>query len=94
MPLLSLSRLRPWLWLLCCLPLWAQAGPASDFAAASRAQQARLLQAWAAEPDAARLPLLQALKQEKVVIDGAGQAFVQQGDKLLPLEGDAAVQGR
>lgn len=93
MPLLSLSRLRPWLWLLCCLPLWAQAGPASDFAAASRAQQARLLQAWAAEPDAARLPLLQALKQEKVVIDGAGQAFVQQGDKLLPLEGDAAAQG-
>ena len=52
-----LSSLRVGLWLLCAWPLLAQAGPADEFAAATRAQQAKLLQAWAAEPDAARLPL-------------------------------------
>ncbi|WP_129543920.1 urea ABC transporter permease subunit UrtB [Serratia sp. 1D1416] len=84
---------RRWLWLLCWLPPFAQAGPADDFAAANRTQQARLLQAWAAAPDAARLPLLQALKQENVAIDEAKRAFVLQGDGYLPLEGDAAPVG-
>lgn len=55
----------------------ATAGPAHDFAAANRSQQAILLQQWATAPDASRLPLLQALKQETLVIDSAGQAFVQ-----------------
>ncbi|CAI0794781.1 urea ABC transporter permease subunit UrtB [Serratia entomophila] len=84
---------RRWLWLLCCLPPLAQAGPADDFAAAGRTQQARLLQAWAAAPDASRLPLLQALKQENVAIDEAKRAFVQQGGRYLPLEGEAAPVG-
>ncbi|CAI0902863.1 urea ABC transporter permease subunit UrtB [Serratia entomophila] len=84
---------RRWLWLLCCLPPLAQAGPADDFAAANRTQQAKLLQAWAAAPDAARQPLLQALKQENVAIDEAKRAFVQQGGSYLPLEGGAAPVG-
>lgn len=65
-----LSSLRVGLWLLCARPLLVQAGPADEFAAANRAQQAKLLQARAAEPDAARLPLLQGLQQETVAIDG------------------------
>ena len=64
-----LSSLRVGLWLLCAWPLLAQAGPADEFAAATRAQQAKLLQAWAAEPDAARLPLLQGLHPKAVVYD-------------------------
>lgn len=93
MKLLSLSHLRHLWFLLCCLPMFAQAGPADDFAAASRTQQAQLLQAWSTAPDASRLPLLQGLKQENVVIDGAKRAFIQQGDKFLPLSGDAAPVG-
>ncbi|MGQ5797234.1 urea ABC transporter permease subunit UrtB [Serratia sp. IR-2025] len=88
-----LSSLRVGLWLLCAWPLLAQAGPADEFAAANRAQQAKLLQAWAAEPDAARLPLLQGLQQETVAIDGAKRAFIRQGDRYLPLEGEAAPVG-
>ena len=90
---LCLSRLRPFLWLLCCLPLWAQAGSAGDFAAAGRSQQAKLLQSWASAPDAARLPLLQALKQENLALDAAGRAFTRQNGGWTPLEGDAAPQG-
>ncbi|WP_410013802.1 urea ABC transporter permease subunit UrtB [Sodalis sp. C49] len=76
-----------------CLPALALAGPAADFAAASRADQAKLLQAWSSAPDAARLPLLQALRQETMVIDAAGKPFIQQGATLTPMEGDAAPTG-
>ncbi|MGO2570714.1 MAG: urea ABC transporter permease subunit UrtB [Serratia proteamaculans] len=93
MKLLSLSHLRHLWLLLCCLPMFAQAGLADDFAASNRTQQAKLLQAWATAPDAARLPLLQALKQENVVIDEAKHAFIQQGDRYQPLEGSAAPVG-
>ncbi len=55
--------------LLLLLPWLAQAGDGADFAAASRTQQATLLQQWAAAPEASRLPLLQALRNESVVID-------------------------
>lgn len=84
---------RSWFWLLCCLPMFAQAGPADDFAAANRTQQATLLQAWATAPDAARLPLLQGLKQENVVIDEAKHAFIQQGEAYHPLDGAAPPVG-
>ncbi|PLR37963.1 urea ABC transporter permease subunit UrtB [Chimaeribacter californicus] len=76
-----------------CLPWLAQAGPADEFAAANRSQQATLLQAWAADPQPARLPLLQALKQENVVVDQAKHAFTRQGETLTPLEGNAAPVG-
>lgn len=84
---------RFWLGLLCCLPMFAQAGPADDFAAANRTQQAKLLQAWATAPDAARLPLLQGLKQENVVIDEAKHAFIQRGEAYHPLDGVAPPVG-
>src|SRR5476649_860432 len=78
-----------WLW----LPLLSYAGPAGDFAAANRAEQAKLLQLWSSAPDAARLPLLQALRQENMVIDEAGRPFIQQGGTLTPMEGAGAPQG-
>ncbi|MDN5679794.1 MAG: urea ABC transporter permease subunit UrtB, partial [Ewingella sp.] len=88
-----LFNFRTLLFLLCCLPLLAQAGAANDFAAANRSQQATLLQQWAADPQPERLPLLEGLKQENVVIDDAKRAFVQRGDALTPLDGDAKPQG-
>lgn len=84
---------RSLLFLLCCFPLLVQAGAANDFAAASRSQQATLLQLWAADPQPERLPLLEALKQENVVIDDAKHAFVQNGEHITPLEGNVKPQG-
>jgi len=72
--------------LLLMLPLLADAGPAADFTAANRSQQATLLQQWAAAPQAERLPLLEALRNETVVADQNKQPFNQQGDKFLPLD--------
>ncbi len=75
---------------LCCLllllPWLAQAGAGADFAAASRTQQATLLQQWAAAPQASRLPLLAALRNETVVIDQKQQPFSKQGETLQPLD--------
>ncbi|EGH08075.1 hypothetical protein Pgy4_05192, partial [Pseudomonas savastanoi pv. glycinea str. race 4] len=48
------------------LPLAAQASDASDFVAASSAQQAELLEAWAAKPTAERVELLEALRDGRV----------------------------
>lgn len=81
---------------LCCLllllPWLAKAGDGASFAAASRMQQASLLQQWAAAPQASRLPLLEALRHETVVIDQNKQPFSKQGADLKPL--DSAQQPR
>ncbi|MEZ3501405.1 urea ABC transporter permease subunit UrtB [Pantoea sp. KPR_PJ] len=75
---------------LCCLllllPWLAKAGDGATFAAASRPQQASLLQQWAAAPQASRLPLLDALRHETVVIDQNKQPFRKQGAVLHPLD--------
>ena len=73
----------------CLLPA-AFAGPAADFAAASRTQQIVLLQQWAAAPDASRLSFLMALRKENVVLDEHKQPFSVTEGRLTPL--DAAVQ--
>ena len=52
------------------LPLLAHAGDAEDFVAANPMQQAKLLEAWAAQPDPARIELLGALQQGELSIDG------------------------
>ncbi|MCT4703805.1 urea ABC transporter permease subunit UrtB [Enterobacteriaceae bacterium H20N1] len=67
------------------LPCFARAGDAEDFAAANRSAQAKLLQSWAAAPDAARLPLLSALNQESLVTDEQHHAFAQTDSTLTPL---------
>ncbi|EEQ09072.1 urea ABC transporter permease subunit UrtB [Yersinia mollaretii] len=79
--------LRLLIGLLWGISTWTVAGPAHDFAVANRSQQATLLQQWATEPDASRLPLLQALKQETLVMDSTGQVFVQSHQGFTPLEG-------
>ncbi|WP_051058878.1 urea ABC transporter permease subunit UrtB [Yersinia pseudotuberculosis] len=84
---------RPMIGLLLGLSMSAMAGPAQDFVAANRAQQATLLQQWATEPDASRLPLLQALKQETVVVDSAGQAFIKNNQSINSLEGQSQPTG-
>ncbi|PRD13430.1 urea ABC transporter permease subunit UrtB [Pantoea coffeiphila] len=79
--------------LLFSLPCLAVAGPAADFSAASRSDQLKILQQWAAAPDPARLPLLQALHGETVVLDENKQPFNQLKDQLTPLEGSATPVG-
>ncbi|RTY57538.1 urea ABC transporter permease subunit UrtB [Pantoea sp. YU22] len=76
--------------LLLLLPWLTHAGDGADFAAASRTQQATLLLQWAAAPQTNRLPLLQALRKESVVIDQNKQPFSKQDGRLIPL--DSALQ--
>jgi urea transport system permease protein len=77
---------------LCLLPA-AFAGPAADFAAASRPGQVALLQQWAAQPDASRLALLTALHQENVVLDANRRPFSRVDGRLTPLDGNAPPEG-
>ena len=59
--------------LLACLlmlPLAAHAGDAEDFLAANPSQQAKLLQDWAAQPDPARIVLVNALQQGQLTVNG------------------------
>ncbi|MDM3884570.1 urea ABC transporter permease subunit UrtB [Pseudomonas sp. BCRC 81390] len=61
--------LRLLLTLLLLLPLATQANEGEFFFSAKPAEQARLLETWAAQPDAARLPLLQNLRQGRIGAD-------------------------
>ncbi|WP_285131592.1 urea ABC transporter permease subunit UrtB [Leclercia adecarboxylata] len=76
-------------WLAGLLPGMAQATDADNFVAASRSQQAVMLEQWAAAPDPARLALLRALQQENVFIDTNKQAFTRENGALTAL-GEAA----
>ncbi|MBY8949158.1 urea ABC transporter permease subunit UrtB [Pseudomonas sp. SH10-3B] len=51
------------------LPLAAHAGDAEDFLAANPTQQAKLLQDWAAQPDPARIELVDALQQGQLTLN-------------------------
>ena len=77
---------KPFFCALLLLSWFAQAGDGADFAVASRTEQAPLLQQWAAAPQASRVPLLQALRNESLVIDQKKQPFSKQGDILTPLD--------
>ncbi|WP_046384865.1 urea ABC transporter permease subunit UrtB [Pseudomonas veronii] len=52
------------------LPVAAHAGDAEDFLAANPTQQAKLLQDWAAQPDPARIELVDALQQGQLTVNG------------------------
>lgn len=52
------------------LPLVVHAGDAEDFLAANPTQQAKLLQDWAANPDPARIQLVDALQQGQLTVNG------------------------
>ncbi|UUD65823.1 urea ABC transporter permease subunit UrtB [Pseudomonas seleniipraecipitans] len=76
--------------LLLVVPFAAQAGDAADFVAASPTQQAKLLESWAAMPDLARQPLLDALQQGRVAADSEKTAFIETDDGYQAAEGEAS----
>lgn len=80
-------------YVLLLLPWLVQAGDSADFAAASRSQQAVLLEQWASAPQAQRLPLLEALHNETVMTDSNKQPFSRQGNNLVPLDTVAEPMG-
>ncbi|WP_425272568.1 urea ABC transporter permease subunit UrtB [Pseudomonas sichuanensis] len=66
-PISRMARmLRLLLTLLLLLPLATQASEGEFFLSAKPAEQASLLETWAAQPDAARLPLLENLRQGRI----------------------------
>lgn len=67
------------------LPWFVQASDADVFVAASRSEQAQLLEQWAAAPETQRLPLLMALSREAVLTDGTKQAFTREGSQVVAL---------
>ncbi len=75
--------------LLLLLPLTAHAGDAQDFVTANPAKQASLLERWSAAPDAARLPLLEALQQSRVATDSSKTAFIDNAGNYQAAEGEA-----
>jgi urea transport system permease protein len=79
--------------LLLLLPLAAQAGEADTFVAANAGKQAKLLQDWAAAPLPERLPLLQALQQNRVGSDADKRAFIEQAGTWQAADGAAEANG-
>lgn len=79
------------LFLILLLPLASHAGDAADFVAANPAKQAKLLENWAAAPDAARLPLLEALQQGRVATDSDKTPFIEVDGAYQPAEGEPAA---
>ncbi|WP_371923653.1 urea ABC transporter permease subunit UrtB [Pseudomonas sp. EMN2] len=66
-PISRMARmLRLLLTLLLLLPLATQASEGEFFLSAKPAEQASLLETWAAQPDSARLPLLENLRQGRI----------------------------
>ncbi|HBH16151.1 MAG TPA: urea ABC transporter permease subunit UrtB, partial [Leclercia adecarboxylata] len=80
-------------WLAGLLPGMAQATDADNFVAASRSQQATMLEQWAAAPEPARLALLRALQQENVFVDTNKHAFTRESGELTALGEAAQPQG-
>ncbi len=56
--------------ILLLLPLAVYASDAEDFLSANPSQQAKLLQDWAAQPDPARIELVDALGQGQLTLNG------------------------
>lgn len=76
------------------LSLPALAGPAQDFAAADNEARGKLLEQWAAVPDAKRLPLLEALQAGRLALDSQNRAFLLGDDRQYhAAEGSAAPLG-
>lgn len=78
---------------LLCLSWGAQAGDATDFVTAPPAQQAQLLERWAITPDAARMPLLNALQQGTLSTDSRNLPFIEQNGGAVAADGNATPEG-
>jgi urea transport system permease protein len=79
--------------LLLLLPLAASASEADAFVAANAGKQAKLLQDWAAAPQPERLPLLQALQQNRVGSDADKRAFIEQAGTWQAADGQSEANG-
>lgn len=75
--------------LLFLLPLDVLASDASDFVAASSSGQAELLETWAAQPSADRLPLIDALQQGRLAADSSKRAFIETNGSYVAVDPDA-----
>lgn len=64
--ILTLGLLLPWL---------ASASDSGDFVAADASRRAALLESWAAQPDPARIELLEALQQGQVAVEGEAKTL-------------------
>jgi urea transport system permease protein len=64
--ILTLGLLLPWL---------ASASDSGDFVAADASRRAALLESWAAQPDPARIELLEALQQGQVAVEGEARTL-------------------
>lgn len=74
------------LWGMLLAATFVQAGPATDYVNANRSQQLKLLDEWSISPDINRVPFLQALHDESVVVDEAGHPFNDHQGTLTPLD--------
>lgn len=72
------------------LPMAAQASDAGDFVAASSAQQAELLETWAAKPVPGRTELIIALQEGRVAADSSKRAYIETGDQYVAVDTPAA----
>mgnify|MGYP001229908653 CR=1 FL=1 len=84
---------RFFLLLLLALPWVVHAGDAADYAKASPAKQAKLLEDWANAPAPERLELIEALRANRVVIDKNKTPFTEENGAYRALEGDAEPVG-
>ncbi|MDF2643407.1 MAG: inner-rane translocator [Pseudomonas sp.] len=75
--------------LIVSLPIAAQASDAGDFVAASSAQQAELLENWAANPSPQRVELLEALSDGRVAADSSKRAFIEVNGGFVAADPDA-----
>ena len=89
----AMRLIRGVLLLMWFLPWIAQAADADSFTAANRAQQAALLEQWAANPDVQRIPLLSALRDENLLTDNTKNAFIMNGSHVQPLGTAKAPNG-
>ncbi|NWE72832.1 urea ABC transporter permease subunit UrtB, partial [Pseudomonas gingeri] len=82
---MSTALYRLFLALALLLPMAAHASDASDFVAANPLQQAKLLESWAAQPDPARVELINSLQQGEISVDGAPPQPVRLNNRLRGL---------
>ncbi|WP_263140795.1 urea ABC transporter permease subunit UrtB [Pseudomonas sp. RIT-PI-AD] len=75
------------------LPVATWAGDARDFVGATPARQADLLERWAAGPEPARLPLIEALQAGRLAADGAKVPFIEDNGTFRPADGGAEPTG-
>ncbi|MET1080654.1 MAG: urea ABC transporter permease subunit UrtB [Pseudomonas sp.] len=72
------------------LPVMTHAGDAADFVGANSTRQASLLESWAAQPDASRLPLLEALQAGRLASDSQKNPFIESAGTFAAAEGQAS----